>query len=223
MIERNVADSVRAVLVDPYPTGRIALGRGPRQAMRHVDLNLRTPQQKRIWLEEARLNAILGGCKKSLPSIRSGVRCYLAFASKQPRLDKCMIVAVSIWSGCYIVPTCDEKLDIFFPPSIDILVAWSNYFRSAGTYRNYVSYVKTACIVMRKPTSVRSGLPIAGISHSMIWCKVFMDDALRRAERTIKVNGYYAKRPKLFIQRCCQHGAATVVTLGIVAGTRSNE
>ena len=66
MIERNVADSVRAVLVDPYPTGRIALGRGPRQAMRHVDLNLRTPQQKRIWLEEARLNAILGGCKVNL-------------------------------------------------------------------------------------------------------------------------------------------------------------
>ena len=38
--------------------------------------------EKRRWLEEARLDAILGSCPYSLASVKSGLRCYLAFAGR---------------------------------------------------------------------------------------------------------------------------------------------
>ena len=48
-----------------------------------------TASQRTAWIEEARLDAILGGLRLSIPSLRSGLRCYLAFVSK-----RCVAIAV---------------------------------------------------------------------------------------------------------------------------------
>jgi len=39
-------------------------------------------QAKLRWIEEARLDAILGGMKLSMSYLRSGLRCYVAFVGK---------------------------------------------------------------------------------------------------------------------------------------------
>jgi len=41
---------------------------------------------------------------------------------------------------------------LYFPPTMDELLAWSVLFRSAGTFANYLSYVRTACTIVRAPT-----------------------------------------------------------------------
>ena len=42
----------------------------------------------------------------------------------------------------------------YFPPKIDILLAWSTLFRSEGTLSNYLGYVRTGCLLVKAPTQV---------------------------------------------------------------------
>lgn len=86
---------------------------------------LRTEADKQIWLEDARLDAIVGSCRRSLPSVRSGIRCWFAF------LDATV------------------GTDTYFPPKAEWLVAWSKLFRSVNVFRNYLGYVKTGCLLVR--------------------------------------------------------------------------
>ena len=51
--------------------------------------------EKRRWLEEARLDAILGSCPYSLASVKSGLRCYLAFAGCH--IMFLMVTIASLW------------------------------------------------------------------------------------------------------------------------------
>ena len=55
--------------------------RGPREAVLAMDFGSMTPRQRTEWLDGARLAAVLGPCAKTLPSVRSGIRCYIEFAS----------------------------------------------------------------------------------------------------------------------------------------------
>ena len=64
------------------PANRHAQGCGPRAALRKAALDTQTEGDKAEWLEAARIDAIIGSCSKSLPSVRSGVRAYIAFVSK---------------------------------------------------------------------------------------------------------------------------------------------
>ena len=48
------------------------------QALRHLDLKGRSQREIDAWIEEARVDAILGSCARSLPCVRSGARCYMA-------------------------------------------------------------------------------------------------------------------------------------------------
>ena len=59
-------------------------GRGPRAALDSLELPSMSVQQRQAWIEEARVKAILGSCSRSMASVRSGVRCYLAFAGMHP-------------------------------------------------------------------------------------------------------------------------------------------
>ena len=42
----------------------------------------------------------------------------------------------------------------FFPPEVKDLQVWSTLFRSEGTWANYVSYVRTACMIVQVSTQV---------------------------------------------------------------------
>ena len=67
-------------LVRQRPVNDTSAGRGPRAALKCVGLRDMSNDGKAAWLEESRLDAILGNCRLSIPSVLSGVRCYIAFA-----------------------------------------------------------------------------------------------------------------------------------------------
>jgi len=74
------------------------------------------------WLDNARLQAIVGSCPTSHESAKSGMRFWAWFA-------------VQIL-GC--------PGDIL-PADLDGLLAWPRLFRCHGTSGNYLLYVKLAC------------------------------------------------------------------------------
>ena len=47
------------------------VGRGPRAALRAWNSDHRTVSETNAWLEDARLQSILGGCGRSLASVKS--------------------------------------------------------------------------------------------------------------------------------------------------------
>ena len=71
-------------------------GLGPRMAMRELRLGERSLGDRQAWLEQARIEAVLGSCPMSLKSVRSGLRAYIAFVGAW--LD-CVFVlgASSVW------------------------------------------------------------------------------------------------------------------------------
>ena len=71
----------------------------------------------------------------------------------------------------------------FFPPSLNVLLAWSLLFRSGGTLRNYFAFVKTGCLV-------------CGVST-----EVFDHPALIKARATCDKLGGFKKRAPLWLQR----------------------
>ena len=54
----------------------------PSAALSRVALDLRSNQERQVWIEKARIDALLGCCRRSLPSVRSGIRNYFAFVGK---------------------------------------------------------------------------------------------------------------------------------------------
>ena len=54
--------------------------RGPRANLELANLSSMRPQEKALWFECARVKAILGSNARVLPSVKSGIRCYLNFA-----------------------------------------------------------------------------------------------------------------------------------------------
>jgi len=56
------------------PTDTAAVGKGPRKALLAMDFGNMTAQDRKAWVEESRLQSILGSCHRSLPSLRSGIR-----------------------------------------------------------------------------------------------------------------------------------------------------
>ena len=62
------------------PENRRADRLGPRAALRRLQRQGLSKDEKEAWIEGARVDAILGNCNRSLDSVKSGIRCYLAFA-----------------------------------------------------------------------------------------------------------------------------------------------
>ena len=107
---------------------------GPINAAKRFKESLLSVEQLAAWAEKARIDAIMDGCKKSMPSVRSGVRCYIAFAKTLLR----------------------KSFGDIFPPSVDDLLVWSTCFRCDATFSNYLGYVRTWCLVERLSTAAFS-------------------------------------------------------------------
>ena len=105
------------------------VGLGPTQALKKLKGDFTDGAGRAEWLEQARLQALLGSCPNSHKSFQSGLRCYVAFA-----------VNVLGLSGREL------------PPTIASLLAWSTLFRCEGTFNNYVGHVKLACQVAQVST-----------------------------------------------------------------------
>ena len=52
----------------------------PSQALQKLHAGELTDAEKVAWMNSARLDAILGSCMRSMPSVRSGIRAYICFA-----------------------------------------------------------------------------------------------------------------------------------------------
>lgn len=81
-------------------------------------------------------------------------------------------------AGHYIVPSTDETLKPFFPPKLEILLAWANTFRSIGTFQNYIGYVKTATMVLKASVEV-------GMNTSAILLPARLTISFHRCSRTL--------------------------------------
>ena len=68
---------IQQVLERPLVVTSHARGHGPRVALRTWLSGRRSVAETAEWLEDARLEAILGSCRRSLPSVRCvGVTCH---------------------------------------------------------------------------------------------------------------------------------------------------
>ena len=61
------------------PRVSISHGVGPRAALKKLRFHEKSPSEKILWIEDARMSSILGSCQLSLPSVMSGLRCWIAF------------------------------------------------------------------------------------------------------------------------------------------------
>ena len=68
-----------AVLDEKRPVNAQARGLGPMAALRSVAAASNTVVQRRQWLACTRLDALLGATRLSQKSVKSGVRCWMAF------------------------------------------------------------------------------------------------------------------------------------------------
>ena len=55
---------------------------------------------------------------------------------------------------CLLPDTLFPKKDSKLPPRLETLLAWSRLFRCGRTSRNYLGYVRTACLVAKLPVVV---------------------------------------------------------------------
>jgi hypothetical protein len=74
---------VETTVSTPVMVNALNRGIGPREYVKRLRLDTQTWSEKEKWLGAAYQNAILGGCRKTLPSVRSGIMCYVAFASME--------------------------------------------------------------------------------------------------------------------------------------------
>lgn len=132
---------------------------GPRMAIKNAEFP-KSASARREWLASARIAAVLGSCPRSLDSFRSGLRCYMKFAEKS---------LGSVSAG--------------FPPTVDGILAWSNFFKCVGTFSNYVGYVRSACCALD------------------VQCPPAGETAIQRAKVTIVKRMVESPRPRMFIQR----------------------
>ena len=154
-LEGKACDRLEAagltMLMGGGPSHQLAEGGGPRRALARLKRTEDFTNCNR-WKEEARVSAIMGSCICSLPSVRSGVRCYIAFIGMFCSVaSRNKLVAMSM--------LCTDALEgpdaELFPPKLDNLLAWTTLFRCGGTVSNYLGYVKTGTILLKASTEVR--------------------------------------------------------------------
>ena len=132
---------------------------GPRGAIRELAGQLPANHAARgAWLQLERVRAILTPCQHSLPSVRSGMRCFRAF--------------------CFSVLMCNR---VRLPPLPEELAAWAALFRCAETFRNYIGYLRIACLIVGADVSVFSCVLV------------------RRAIQSVRARRDWVPRPKQFL------------------------
>ncbi|CAK0862125.1 unnamed protein product [Prorocentrum cordatum] len=102
----------------------LPITRGPWAALAEAAARLRSPADAARWRGEERVRAMLQPCARSLPSVRSGLKCWGAYCIRMLKYP-CMQL----------------------PPACADLVAWGALFRCGETCANYCSYVKIGCLL----------------------------------------------------------------------------
>ena len=167
----------KSALVRPRAQG--AEGGGPMAALKRLEVEKMCGDDKRLWLENARLLSIMGTCRLSMPSVMSGLRCWISFVGKL--LFQLCIWLHACWFSCTDSFKQGEKL--YFPPDVQMLQAWAQLFRHEGTFANYLGYVRTGCMLANAD------------------CAALDDPAVRRARGSIKKSQQFVPRERMWIRR----------------------
>jgi hypothetical protein len=167
----------KSALVRPRAHG--AEGGGPMAALQRLGVEKMCGEDKRLWLENARLLSITGTCRLSMPSVMSGLRCWISFVGKL--LLQLCIWLHACWFSCTDSFKQGEKL--YFPPDVQMLQAWAQLFRHEGTFANYLGYVRTGCMLADAD------------------CAPLDDPAVRRARGSIKKSQQFVPRERMWIRR----------------------
>ena len=105
---------------------RMCPGLAPSAALKLLEQQMQlVGTNKRKWLAEARVSAVLGSCPHTLRSLKSGLNNYFKY---------CEIVLGSRGAG--------------LPPTLDLILGWSHTHRCVGTFSNYVGHVASACLAI---------------------------------------------------------------------------
>ena len=97
---RQQHDQIEGMMVE-REHNNTSRGSGPRTALSKVNLSIKNDAEVAMWVESARMDAVIGSCARSLPSLRSGVRCYIAFAGESPRAHIFLDDALHLSSVCF--------------------------------------------------------------------------------------------------------------------------
>ena len=81
-IRESIASGRVDALSMVHPQSENARGRGPRAALVASGIGKMSRCARDRWLEDARLEALLGNRKATLTSLKSGVKCYISFVGK---------------------------------------------------------------------------------------------------------------------------------------------
>ena len=81
---------------------RVPIG-GPRAALGSLEIDGMSTAQRLSWMEQARVNAILGSCRLSLQSAQSGFRAFRAFAGACTSCVLLLWVVVVVSRCCGVV------------------------------------------------------------------------------------------------------------------------
>ena len=90
---------------------------------------------------------------------------------------------------------------MFFPPRLKVLLAWTTMFRSGGTLRNYIGYVKTGCIIVGADTRARRELAYSVRDFVLHFGEIFDEPALIKAKASVDKGRLFKKREEMWIQR----------------------
>ena len=129
-------------------------------------------------------------------------------------------VCTSLHYFCHCrADTWDPELKRYFPPPLELLLAFAMDFRSPVTLKNYYGYIKTGCMLAGAPVQVSTGMRDAWLPEPLR-VKVFDHPALKRACQSVAKAGNYQRREKLFVTRLCwcSAGAAPTLAPGIHVG-----
>jgi hypothetical protein len=157
---RSSSEPVMDVMASAKSDVLCVKNKGPRAVIDELAKSFPTDHARECWIEEARLAAIIGSCARSKRETKCGMRCWIAFARSVLGLKG------SVW-----------------PPSEEGLLAWSNTFRCAQTFANYLGYVRTGCLVVRVSTDSLNS------------------EAVKRAKMGIAKRGHFGSRHRQFVQR----------------------
>lgn len=124
----SVAEIVQCNAGVPSSFPAIDRKRGPVAAIKAAAASLDGSIERKAYVEELRIQAVLDSARASHPRIMSGLRAWSAFVDQ-------------------VLGTPGRHL----PPTVDGLVAFSAFFRSVGTYSNYISSIAYACCVLNVP------------------------------------------------------------------------
>jgi hypothetical protein len=117
--KKQRVENVVAQIALPKCPGIAVREKGPRAALDDANLATMNPKNNALWLQDARVMAVLGSSAKTLPSVGSAVRCYMALAVE--KLGICLHVkchAISMqgtmtqnhshrnWTSCLPGPRC---------------------------------------------------------------------------------------------------------------------